>query len=357
MTPPSPDVHPIRRVVILFALGAAMVGAALGCASGPGATAVPPAGAPLAMASLEPGVHRGESAADGRTMTWRLFVPAEIAARRPVPLVLALHRFSETGPIMAAMTGFDAIGEREGFAVVYPSGPWRRFRFGGQRPSDVDLLRAVLDDVARLIPVDLDRVYVTGASNGGFMTYTLAAADPGRFAAIAPVMAAETLDPGVDVPDGVPPPLPLMVVHGMEDRIVPADRSRLGGFRVRTLAETVEAWRVRNRSEGEPATSLMDDRDPDDGTRTRTTTHSPGPGGAPIIVHRVDGGGHTWPGGGERSPRFIVGRVARDWNASEVIWAFFAEHRRRSEEPELAAARPRSTPTSSTTFGARPPQP
>ncbi len=63
---------------------------------------------------------------EGRTQTYRLFVPESLPAR-PVPLVVALHRYTENGTAMAWMTGFNELAEREGFIVVYPDGPGRRF--------------------------------------------------------------------------------------------------------------------------------------------------------------------------------------------------------------------------------------
>ncbi|HRZ82059.1 MAG TPA: hypothetical protein P5069_06320, partial [Candidatus Hydrogenedentes bacterium] len=46
---------------------------------------------------------------------------------------------------------------------------------------------------------------------------------------------------------------------------------------------------------------------------------------AEVELYIVEGGGHTWPGGGPDYPRWIVGRTARDFSASETIWAFFRD--------------------------------
>lgn len=266
---------------------------------------------------------------DGRAVTYRLFVPAASSAG-PVPLVVALHRFTETGSIMARITGFDAIAEREGFIVVYPDGPGRRFDFGNGSRDDIALVLAVIDDVAAAHAIDPSRVYVTGASNGGFMTYALLDAVPERFAAAAPVMAA--MPDADERVSADAPPVPILIIHGMADRIVPAEVSRMGGFRMTPLEDTIAAWRERNGCTDEPIVEPLPDTDPDDRTRTVRTRYEPAGDGAEVVVYRVIGGGHTWPGGREPSPRFIVGRVSRDFSASEAIWEFFAAHRRAAPE-------------------------
>jgi polyhydroxybutyrate depolymerase len=48
-----------------------------------------------------------------------------------------------------------------------------------------------------------------------------------------------------------------------------------------------------------------------------------------VILYRIRGGGHTWPGGAQYLPASIVGPVCRDIDATDVIWKFFKAHSRR----------------------------
>jgi len=48
--------------------------------------------------------------------------------------------------------------------------------------------------------------------------------------------------------------------------------------------------------------------------------------GPRVVLVTIDGGGHTWPGGPQYLPRFMIGRVCRDLDASDLIWDFFAKH-------------------------------
>jgi len=43
----------------------------------------------------------------------------------------------------------------------------------------------------------------------------------------------------------------------------------------------------------------------------------------------IAGGGHTWPGGSQYLPKFVIGPVSRDFSASERAWQFFIDHARR----------------------------
>ena len=47
--------------------------------------------------------------------------------------------------------------------------------------------------------------------------------------------------------------------------------------------------------------------------------------GLSCFLYRVEGGGHTWPGG-EPLPEFITGETSRDINATRLLWEFFQAH-------------------------------
>jgi polyhydroxybutyrate depolymerase len=47
-----------------------------------------------------------------------------------------------------------------------------------------------------------------------------------------------------------------------------------------------------------------------------------------VVLYTIEGGGHTWPGGWQYYPEERIGKTCRDINASELMWEFFARHRR-----------------------------
>jgi polyhydroxybutyrate depolymerase len=262
---------------------------------------------------------------EGRACHYELHVPESLAPREPVPLLLALHRWLESGQAMAYMTRFNEIADREGFIVAYPNaagGSWDTF--GGEYRDDVRFVLAVIEAVAAAHPVDRGRIYVTGASNGGFMTHLLACTEPDTFAAAAPVKGLMPAALAEEHPSG--PPMPILIIHGTRDGVVPYDARRVLGARTLTVDEGVAYWAARNGCDPAPVVEQLEDRDPGDKTRV-TVDRYPG-GAAPVVLYRVEGAGHTWPGGREPSLGVFTGRMSHDIEASEVIWEFFAAHRR-----------------------------
>src|SRR5258706_120755 len=55
-------------------------------------------------------------------------------------------------------------------------------------------------------------------------------------------------------------------------------------------------------------------------------TYSGGRDGSEVVLVRLDGGGHTWPGGTQYLPEGLIGRVCRAFSATSIIWEFFRAH-------------------------------
>ncbi len=276
------------------------------------------------------GLQRRALELEGQAYHYELHIPEELDPQEPVPLLLVLHRLFESGQAMAYMTSFNLIADREGFIVAYPNalgGSWDTF--GGDFHDDVRFVLAVIEAVAAVHPVDRNRIFVTGASNGGFMTHVLACATPETFAAVAPVKGLLPAAIAREAASG--PPMPILIIHGTKDGLVPYDARSVLGHETLNVDEAVAYWAARNGCDPAPAVEELEDRDP--GDRTRVTVERYGGGHAPVVFFRVEGGGHTWPGGREPSLGILTGRISRDFVASEVIWEFFAAHGRNEVSP------------------------
>lgn len=265
---------------------------------------------------------------DGDRRTYHLHVPEAYDETTPLPLLLVLHPFGSTGKSMARITGFNAVADREAFIAVYPDGELRRWRAVARSNADVEFLTRLLDRIESMYVVDRDRVYITGASNGAHMTYRMLCESGSRFAAAATVMGAQTLarfhESCADAP-----PVPLLMIHGTHDRILPWEGRRWPKKTpLLSMEETLRVWRARNGCTGDGMVETLPDVDVRDGTTTARTVFEAGPGGAPIELYTVMNGGHTWPGGDHRYPKWLAGATARDFSASSVIWRFFEHHRR-----------------------------
>ncbi len=143
-----------------------------------------------------------------------LFLPKQYDTRGKWPLILFLHGSGERGSNVNDVKrhGVAKIVENQPefpFIVVSPQCP------RGQHWS-VPLLNTLLDEAIAAYNVNLERIYLTGLSMGGYGTWRLAAAQPDRFAAIAPVCGGGNPMDAYKLKD-----LPIWVFHGAIDRIVP----------------------------------------------------------------------------------------------------------------------------------------
>ncbi len=145
----------------------------------------------------------------------------EPGSPRRWPLILFLHGAGERGDDVSLVkkNGVPKIAERDRslpFVTVSPQCP-----DGTSWPMLTESLDALLDEVIGSYPIDVDRIYLTGLSMGGFGTWYLAAAHPERFAAIAPVS-------GIGDPKRAQrlAGLPVWAFHGEYDPFVPLEKDR-----------------------------------------------------------------------------------------------------------------------------------
>ena len=272
---------------------------------------------------------------DGLDRAYLLHEPP-VAGASPRPLVVQLHGRGIGAAIFDRMTGFSALADTEGFVVALPEGRhevWndgRGVRLGpGPLPDDVGYLLAVVDDVCSRVRIDPQRIYLVGMSNGAAMAGRLVCEAPGRFAALAQVSGAAGVEVTSRCRDAGP--LPILHIHGADDRMAPYR----GGVRRGLIARLVlrvaarpsigvdawaQQWIAANGAAPEPTITRVA---PDVELRS---WRGAGPQ-SNIDFYRIEGGGHTWPGSTFRLPRIILGRTS-SFDATRTIWAFFAAHRR-----------------------------
>ncbi|MDR3692824.1 MAG: alpha/beta hydrolase-fold protein [Fimbriimonas sp.] len=144
-----------------------------------------------------------------------LYLPPDYSKdrRKKFPLLLFLHGSGERGRDLEMVKRHGPPKEIEKgrqFEFVILS-PQCDERGGWQVPT----LTGLLDEAEHRFRIDKDREYVTGLSMGGMGTYALAAAQPKRFAAIAPVSAAANVSIAPKIKD-----IPIWATHGAMDPTV-----------------------------------------------------------------------------------------------------------------------------------------
>ena len=189
-------------------------------------------------------LKRREKRYDGLIRRWYMFEPSayRLGRKEKYPLVIAIHGFSCSGPFFAANSGWHQVGEARGFFVCYPTAypihpqtavpddgdtpaasdnpvvssvmtPGRAVTVAWQTGSagmgstgvdEISFYRQLIDDLCSEYPIDQERIYVTGHSNGSQMTQVLMRHMPGRFAGFAPVGFMECVDEEKPAPtDGI----------------------------------------------------------------------------------------------------------------------------------------------------------
>jgi polyhydroxybutyrate depolymerase len=322
-------------------------------------------GLPLAPStgSVPPGDFTVRVRHDGRSRRYLLHVPADGRAT-PRPLVVVLHGAAGDAMENRAWVGLDELADREGFLAVYPDGTgpfrgrvhmWNAGTCCGsaqwEAVDDVGFLLAVLDDVERRTAVDPTRVYVAGFSNGAMMAYRLAAEASDRIAAIAAVAGARPAELGTAVRA-----MPVMHVHSLDDRIVPF----AGGERpilpfvysipLPAVEPIVRAWALHAGCPETPAESPPRPAPADGpyaGHWARQTTWGPCADGVEIVLWRLHGPGHVWPGPPATLRSWFVGPATAVIDVREEMWRFFRRFQRMETGVRADAAAERREAASS----------
>ena len=272
---------------------------------------------------------------------YRIYVPLNYDKKKSYPLLLALHGGGGNSDHMEKLTnwGFNKLADKEGFFVLYPEGidkHWNDGRKGvnykahKKNIDDVGFLSALIDRFAKIYSIDKKRVYSTGISNGGLMSFRLACEIPEKIAAIAVVTACMPED--LVLTCSTARAVPVLVIDGNNDPLMPWDGGRVGFFgvvnlgRVLSVAETVSFWVKHNNCETSPAVTPLPDFDPGDGTKVTKEVYGNGDNNSEVVLYTVMSGGHTWPDGWQYLPESIIGKTSRDINANEAIWGFLKKH-------------------------------
>ncbi len=150
------------------------------------------------------------------------------AAAGPLPVIFDLHAYEEPGPLQVTLSGLGPYGRAHGFTVVTPWITGRPVPLWHSVPGSRDLawFGDLLSHVEATSCVDENRVFVTGYSNGAFMTSLIACRYSSRVAAVAPVAGIQA-----DAPCRTTRPVPVVAFHGTADPARPLQRDAVEGRR------------------------------------------------------------------------------------------------------------------------------
>ncbi|WP_410809787.1 alpha/beta hydrolase family esterase [Micromonospora sp. 067-2] len=254
-----------------------------------------------------PGDHQLTLQHNGLDRTYLLHAPPSYDPNRPSTLVIALHFYPGAGASMRELTGLDARADQDNALVAYPDGQGGGFNalVCCGSADDVGFLTALTDHLVRTWRADPDRVFLTGISNGGDMSFRAAVEGAGRFAAIA-VVSGGYSGALTRAEDYVPKaPVSVITFIGGQDRYAA------------TFQTGVRTWQRRLRCQ--PAAKASN-------VRGVSQTVARCADGSEVSVHTITDMGHSWPGATSGQ----LAAPAAGLSATDLMWEFFKTHPRRA---------------------------
>jgi len=323
-------------------------------------------------------VQNATLAHGGITRYFDYYVPDGLPPT-PVPLLFVLHGGTQSNKFVAftAFSELHALADQDAFIVIHPngtdpstglSGPNGSFNWNDCRSDagtstttadDVGFLAALIDWATGTFAIDLDRVYATGASNGGLMSYRLALELSDRIAAIGAVIA--NLPANNECVAAPARSLGVLVMNGTADPFMPFGGGTILGNTgvVQSAAATRDAWRGALGTSPAGVHTTVPDRNSTDGSTVGIDTYCNGAQGTAMAFYTVAGGGHTLPSVTHPAPALagFLGPQNRDLEGALAIWQFLKRHRRTGCSPcqswdagsQTCVARPRTGCLRSTT--------
>ena len=263
----------------------------------------------------------------GISRTYLLHLPTGYSETDSLPLIIAMHGGLGNAYNIEMQSGLSDKADSEHFIVVYPEGAkggllgvrtWNAgWCCGAASDSNIDdagFINALLDTLINQYSIDKKRIYATGMSNGGFMSYRLACELSDRIAAIAPVAASMSLtncNPTRAVP--------IIHFHSYLDQNVPYEGGIGTGISNHynpPVDSVLNGWANSN------GCTIAND------TIVHSDEYDLIKWGACNCEVEIDcyvthDGGHSWPGGnhsltGDSVSIFI--------NATDLMWSFFQQY-------------------------------
>ena len=247
-------------------------------------------------------------------------LPTGFTTAQHLPIVINMHGLGSNGGQQEFYSRMSETSDANNFVVVYPNGLANSWNSGftapyNSSPDDVGFISKIIDTLANLYNIDLNRVYACGMSNGGFQSYRLACDLENRIAAIASVTGTISTLTALNC-TSQSRKIPVLQIHGTADPLVPYG----GDVGFKSVEETINFWLGKDQCNATsdtlawPNTNLLDSS-----TVERIRYQSCGDG-TEVMFYKITGGGHTWP---NATFGYIYGPTNKDLDASQEIWNFF----------------------------------
>ncbi len=261
----------------------------------------------------------------GLIRTYLIHVPPGYINTTPTSLIIALHGGFGSALNIEDQSKLSLKSDRANFIVVYPEGikvlgvrTWNAGGCCGTAESfnidDVGFIDALIKKLSTEYNIDQKKIFATGISNGGMMSYRLANDLANKIAAIAPVAATMVIKT-VTSPSR---PVPIIHFHSFNDKNVPylgGVGSGVSGHYNPPLDSVFNVW--MNVNSCVKRDTIKNNQD------YLFVKWSSCNKNSEIHFYMTHDGGHSWPGGGKYLPGDEPSRVI---NADDLMWDFFQAH-------------------------------
>ena len=296
-----------------------------------------------------------------------VYVPTNLPSR-PAPVVFVFPGATcnaEAAALYNTHARFEALADRDGFIVVYGNGLPTAGHSGNEPPMrkggflagcwaehtgegvDVTYVRLIVDQLATELKIDRARIYATGISQGGGMSFQLALEAPDLVAAIAPVVGVPFAPSGEWLRSCHPNPgyerVSVAMLAATADPFIPyapGSSLKIPEARFPGMEETRNAWLSALNLTGPPAVDRFPDNVKGDsyGRQTGLTSstierqrYPVGRDGQELWYYKAEGMGHAWP-----NPEQVwsgmwetFGKTNQDIDFADQAWEFFQRHAKR----------------------------
>ena len=272
------------------------------------------------------GLNNISTTHDNLNRSYQIYVPATYSVSEPIALVFNLHGGASTATgYLNSIGDMRPIADTANFIIIYPqattdSSGNPTWHLGGENSKstsvdDVGFVSHIIDEVSSIYSVDLERVYVTGFSNGGYLAYEIACLLSNRIAGIGSVAGHMF----IDTYNYCDPshPTPVINIHGTEDFY-----DGIAGYYLdQNLSNRY--WTEYNNTDTDPVITYIENTNTQDGSTVELHSWLNGDNGISVIHYKVMGGGHSYP---NLNPSSSKGYENGDIDSNSEIWNFLSRY-------------------------------
>lgn len=274
---------------------------------------------------------------DGLSRNYIIHLPPAFNNMQKLPVIFALHGGGGTAQGAIDFYNLEPLADKNNFIIVYPDAINKAWNIPGIM-SRVKRLDTLVDD-AHFISVLLDtlitnykaddkKIYCTGISRGAMFCYYLADTLNDRIAAIAPVCGS--ISKTLAAAYSFKKPIPVLIINGTADPLVSYNGGygRMNGRNegnedadMLPTEDLVNKIVALDNCNSEPKIFSLPNNNLNDGCTETESIYNCNKIKVDFI--KIENGGHTWAGGTQYLPKFLIGRLCEDFSASQKIFDFF----------------------------------